>query len=126
MAQSKKPTTTTKKTTFGGTKKKTDALASKGMPVTAAKKKTTVPENAVMAPESATFSVVLHQGSASINLNLTRGKAKLVVKAVVKRNLREYPLTVIDIHGIAHTLRNVDRATYNPDLLIDQTKIPVI
>ncbi len=63
------------------------------------------------------FDVSIFQGGDKIVVNVGREVARKIIRAVEKRNLSAFPMTVIDNNGIAHTLRNVERASYTSDLL---------
>ena len=68
----------------------------------------------------------LYQGGAKIDLEISPAKARTLIKCIIKRNLREFPLTVIDVNGVAHTLRGLDRASYPSGLLENYGKAVVI
>ena len=81
------------------------------------KAKKTAAHSANEMTGNATFQITLHQGNEKIILKLSKQKAKDLIRAVQKRNLNQVPLTVVDIHGMAHTIRTLDRSSYASELL---------
>ena len=85
----------------------------------AAKKTTEIVKANGMNPavKPSTFQIELHQGTNTIIVKMPINRAKVLIRAVHKRNLKDYPLTVIDVDGTAHILRHGDRASFPSELL---------